>query len=233
MKRLLLSFMSVLVCATSVQADEAAVAKGLAKVIPEVTAKDVFKTPISGLYQVNAGARVFYASDDGRYIIQGELVDLVKRENLTANALKYARKTTLAKVDEKSMIIFPAKNAKHTVTIFSDIDCGYCRKLHAELSDYTDAGITVRYLFFPRSGVNTESYFKAVSVWCAADRNKALTDAKLNNKIDSKTCDNPIDAHMKLAKEFGVNGTPAIIADDGTMIPGFVPAAQLVEHMAW
>jgi len=233
MKRLLLSFMCVLVCATSVQADEAAVAKGLAKVIPEVTAKDVFKTPISGLYQVNAGARVFYASGDGRYIIQGELVDLVKRENLTANALKYARKTTLAKVDEKSMIIFPAKNAKHTVTIFSDIDCGYCRKLHAELSDYTDAGITVRYLFFPRSGVNTESYHKAVSVWCAADRNEALTDAKLNNKIDSKTCDNPIDAHMKLAKEFGVNGTPAIIADDGTMIPGFVPAAQLVEHMAW
>jgi len=233
MKKLLLSFIAALVCVASVQADERSVAEGLSKVIPEVTPNDVFKTPVSGLYQVNVGAKVFYASDDGRYIIQGELVDLVKRENLTANALKYARKTTLAKVDEKSMIIFPAKNAKHTVTIFSDIDCGYCRKLHAELSDYTDAGITVRYLFFPRSGVNTESYFKAVSVWCAIDRNKALTDAKLHNKIDSKTCDNPISAHMKLAKEFGVNGTPAIIADDGTMIPGFVPADQLVKHMAW
>ena len=233
MKKLLLGFMCFFACSVSAQADGLAVANGLSKVIPGITQKDVFKTPISGLYQVNAGARVFYTSGDGRYIIQGELVDLLKRENLTANALKSARKATLDKVDEKTMIIFPAKNAKHTVTIFSDIDCGYCRKLHAELSGYTDAGITVRYLFFPRSGVNTESYFKAVSVWCAADRNKALTDAKLNDKIEKKTCDNPVDAHMKLAQEFGVSGTPAIIADDGTMIPGFVPAEQLVKHMAW
>jgi len=233
MKKLLLSFIAVLVCVASVQADEGSVVKGLSKAIPGVTLGNVFKTPIPGLYQVNVGAKVLYASDGGRYVIQGELIDLETRENLTAQALKQARKTALANVDKKTMIIFPAKNAKHTVTIFSDIDCGYCRKLHAELSDYTDAGITVRYLFFPRSGVNTESYFKAVSVWCAADRNKALTDAKLNNKIDSKTCENPIAAHMKLAKEFGVNGTPAIIADDGTMIPGFVPADQLVKHMAW
>lgn len=131
------------------------------------------------------------------------------------------------------MIIFPAKNAKHTITIFTDIDCGYCRKLHSEVSRYTDAGITVRYLFFPRSGPNTESYFKAVSVWCADDRNQALTDAKLNNKVINKTCENPIDKHMQLAQAFGVNGTPAIIADDGTMVPGFVPAKELVKHLNW
>jgi len=233
MKKFLVSFMCILSCASSVLADEISVATGLSKVIPNISPEDVFKTPISGLYQVNAGARVFYASGDGRYILQGEMVDLLARESLTANALKKARKLALAKIDEKSMIIFPAKNEKHVITIFSDIDCGYCRKLHAELSGYTDVGITVRYLFYPRSGVNTESYFKAVSVWCASDRNKALTDAKLNNKVENKSCDNPIDEHMLLAQEFGVTGTPAIIADDGTMIPGFVPAAQLVKHMAW
>ncbi|HIG79548.1 MAG TPA: DsbC family protein, partial [Cycloclasticus sp.] len=80
---------------------------------------------------------------------------------------------------------------------------------------------------------NTESYFKAISVWCAKDRKQALTDAKLNNKVVNKTCDNPIDAHMKIAQAFGVTGTPAIIADDGTMVPGFVPAKALAEHLGW
>lgn len=216
-----------------VMADEASVAKGLSKVISGVKESNVSKTPIKGLYQVIVGARVIYASDDGRYIIQGEMVDLVDRTNMTEEGLKAARVLELAKIDEKDMIIFPAKNPKHTITIFSDIDCGYCRKLHASIDTYTDAGMTVRYLFFPRSGVNTESYFKAVSVWCAKDRNQALTDAKLNNEIEDKRCENPIDEHMRLAGVFGVTGTPAIIADDGTLVPGFVPAKVLMEHLGW
>ena len=233
MKRLLVGFIAAFAWVGGALADEAAVAKALSKIIPGLTQQDIAPTPVTGLYQVNAGARVFYVSADGRYIIQGEMVDLLNRENLTANALTNARKATLAKIDEKSMIIFPAKKAKHTITVFSDIDCGYCRKMHASLSDYTDAGITVRYLFFPRSGANTESYFKAVSVWCAADRNQALTDAKLSNKVENKICEHPVDRHMQLAQQFGVTGTPAIIADDGTMVPGFVPAKQLLEHLSW
>ena len=93
--------------------------------------------------------------------------------------------------------------------------------------------MTVRYMFFPRSGPNTESYHKAVSVWCAKDRNKALTDEKLNNKVVDKTCENPVDEHMRIAQVFGVTGTPAIIADDGTMVPGFVPANDLIQHLGW
>lgn len=161
------------------------------------------------------------------------MVDLVSRENMTDSALKTARQSEMAKIDEKKMIVFPAKNEKHVITIFSDIDCGYCRKLHAEINDYTDAGMTVRYMFFPRSGPNTKSYHKAVSVWCAKDRNKALTDAKLNNKVVDKTCENPVDEHMRIAQVFGVTGTPAIIADDGTMVPGFVPANDLIQHLGW
>lgn len=214
-------------------ANEASVVEGLSEAIPGVTKENVFETPIKGLYQVIIGARVVYVSDDGRYLIKGEMVDLAKRENMTEQALKIARKVALAKIDESKMIIYPAKNEKHTLTIFSDIDCGYCRRLHADISSYTNAGMTVRYLFFPRSGANTESYFKAISVWCADDRNEALTDAKLNNKVVKKMCDNPISEHMAAAQAFGITGTPAIIADDGTMVPGFVPAKALAEHLGW
>ncbi|HAI95824.1 MAG: disulfide bond formation protein DsbC [Cycloclasticus sp.] len=233
MKKCLLSWLFITVFSTTALADEASVALGLSAVIPNISKDSVSKTPITGLYQVLVGARVIYASEDGRYIIQGEMVDLVNRKNMTEQALNTTRQRELAKIDEKSMIIFPAKNEKHKITIFSDIDCGYCRKLHAQINDYTDAGITVRYLLFPRTGPETESYIKAVSVWCAEDRNQALTDAKLNNKVINKTCENPVDDHMALGQVFGVAGTPAIIADNGVMIPGFVPAKELIQHVGW
>ncbi|PCH85148.1 MAG: disulfide bond formation protein DsbC [Piscirickettsiaceae bacterium] len=212
-------------------ADKGVAARNLAKAIPGVTEQDITTTPISGLYQVTVGARIIYASEDGRYIVQGEMVDLSTRENLTENASKAVRKAALGRLNNNEMIIFPAKSEKHQITVFSDIDCGYCRKLHAQLSTYTDAGITVKYLFFPRSGVNTESYHKAVSVWCADDRNQALTDAKLNNRIVNKTCNNPVTKHMEIARSFGVTGTPSIILDNGTMIPGYVPAHDLLKYL--
>lgn len=212
-------------------ADKAATARNLAKVIPGITEKSITTTPVAGLYQVTVGARIIYVSEDGRYIVQGEMVDLSTRENLTESASKKTRKAALAHLSDKEMIIFPAKNEKHQITVFSDIDCGYCRKLHAQLSTYTDAGITVKYLFFPRSGVNTESYHKAVSVWCADDRNQALTDAKLNNSVINKTCSNPVTKHMEIANSFGVTGTPSLILDNGTMIPGYVPAKELLKYL--
>jgi len=233
MKKLLLGVMCCLAISTAVVADEASVAKGLANVIPMITKEDVSKTPIAGLYQVFVGGRLLYVSEDARYLIRGDMIDLTAKKNLSDELLKAKRLAVLQTIDETSMIVFPAKNMQHTLTVFSDIDCGYCRKMHAELSSYTDAGISVRYLFFPRSGPNTESYYKAVSVWCAADRNKALTDAKLNNKIDNKSCDNPVDAHMNLARLLGVTGTPSMITEDGSMIPGFLPVDQLVKRMSW
>jgi len=233
MNKFLIGFCFLALFSSAAHSNTAAVAKGLSKAIPNVKEENIVKTPIEGLYRVIIGARIIYASADGRYIIQGEMVDLVNRENMTDEALKVARRLELEKIDEKSMIIYPAKDEKHTITIFSDIDCGYCRKLHKNISSYTDAGMTVRYLFFPRSGPNTESYFKAISVWCAKDRNKALTDAKLHNKVVTKTCEHPVDTHMKLAQMFGVTGTPSIIADDGTMIPGFVPAKDLAKALGW
>ncbi|MBQ0724421.1 MAG: DsbC family protein [Cycloclasticus sp.] len=233
MKKLLMAVLFGLLCSEMVSADASKIADSLSKVIPTVSAANVTETAIKGLYQVDVGGRIIYASEDGRYIIQGEMVDLQSRTNVTEQALKKVRLAALEKVDSKTMIIFPAQNPQHTLTIFSDIDCGYCRKLHADLKSYNDAGISVRYLLFPRSGPNTESYHKAVSVWCASDRNQALTDAKLNDKVVSKTCDSPIDENIQLAQAFAVNGTPTMIADDGTLVPGFVPANELLKHLGW
>ena len=125
------------------------------------------------------------------------------------------------------MIVFKPEKSKYKVSIFTDIDCGYCRKLHGELDQYMAEGITVQYLFYPRAGKGSESYNKAVSVWCAEDRNAALTDAKNNKKIENKTCDNPIDEHMQLGVEFEARGTPMIVTENGNIFPGYVPAKRL------
>ena len=141
------------------------------------------------------------------------------------------RTLAIAKMGQENMIVFKAKIPKYTVTIFTDIDCGYCRKLHSELDQYLAQGITIQYLFFPRAGKGSESYDKAVSVWCADDRNAALTAAKKDQKVPTKTCDNPVDKHMQLGAEFDVKGTPMIVTEQGNILPGYLPAKQLVEAL--
>jgi thiol:disulfide interchange protein DsbC len=129
------------------------------------------------------------------------------------------------------MIVFKPKIAKYTVTIFTDIDCGYCRKLHSEIDQYMAEGITIQYLFYPRAGKGSDSYNKAVAVWCAKDHNAALTAAKKDEKIEMKTCDNPVDKHMQLAEDFEVKGTPMVVTEKGNIYPGYLPAKQLVEAL--
>ena len=130
------------------------------------------------------------------------------------------------------MIIFKPETSKHFVSVFTDIDCGYCRKLHSEIDQYLAQGITVRYLFFPRAGKGSDSYAKAISVWCADDRQKALTDAKKGDSLAKKTCDNPVDQHMELGEAFGMSGTPMIVTEKGNVLPGYVPAAQLAKILS-
>jgi thiol:disulfide interchange protein DsbC len=117
------------------------------------------------------------------------------------------------------------------VTVFTDIDCGYCRRLHTQMADYNNAGISVEYLFFPRAGLGSESFTKAVSVWCAANRNEALTHAKNGDAIENKTCDNPITEEFELGRKIGIAGTPAVIADDGTQIGGYLTPEQMVARL--
>ena len=219
-----------LTCVTA-NADEEAIRKALSLAMPASKVEAIKPSVIKGLYEAAVGANIYYVSEDGKYLIQGRLVDIAARKDLTEEKLNGTRKLAIENMGKENMIIFAAKIPKYTVTIFTDIDCGYCRKLHSELDQYSAQGITIQYLFFPRAGKGSDSYNKAVSVWCADDRNAALTAAKKDKSIAVKTCDNPIDKHMKLAEDFDVKGTPMIVTEAGNILPGYLPAKQLVEAL--
>ncbi|MEI6541938.1 MAG: DsbC family protein [Methylococcales bacterium] len=209
------------------KADEVAIRQSIAKSMPSIKVDSVTPSVVKGLYELTIGANLYYVSEDGKYLLQGHLVDIAAKKDLTEEKLNEARKSAILKMGVANMIVFKPKIAKYTVTIFTDIDCGYCRKLHSELDQYLAQGITIQYMFFPRAGKDSDSYNKAVSVWCANDRNAALTAAKKDQNIPSKTCDNPVDKHMQLAAEFDVKGTPMIISENGNVYPGYLPAIQL------
>jgi thiol:disulfide interchange protein DsbC len=199
----------------------------LEKNLPGLKVDSVNPSELDGLYEVTIGPKLFYVSDDARYMIQGSLIDLKEKKNLTEPKLAKARLDAIAAVGLDKMIVFKPDKPEHSVTVFTDIDCGYCRKLHSEIDQYMAAGIEIRYLFFPRAGKDSGSYDKAVSVWCAKDRNQALTDAKKGKEIDAKQCENPVLEHMALGEALGMRGTPLIVTDKGSMLPGYVPAKQL------
>ncbi len=207
--------------------DIAKVTEVFKSIMPGTKVAKVEASAVPGLYQVVYGAQVLYLSADGRYAMQGELVDLHRGVSLTENARSGQRLKLLKKMDESGMIVFEPEKVKHTVTIFTDIDCGYCRKLHREIDSYLAKGIRVRYLSFPRSGIGSKSYYKAVSVWCAKDRQKAMTEAKNGAEPARVKCDNPVVKHMEYAEDFGVSGTPTIVLENGEVIPGYVPADRL------
>lgn len=192
-----------------------------------VTVKQISPSPVAGLKELITDKGVLYASADGQYLMQGTLIDLNNRNNLTEQALNGVRKEGLADYED-SMIVYKAKNEKHSITVFTDISCGYCRKLHRELDDLLEAGITVKYLAFPRGGLQGSGYADLMNVWCAKDQQEAMTAAK--SGADTKVmagCHAPVAEHYQLGQSFGINGTPAIILEDGTMIPGYQPAAAL------
>lgn len=214
-------------------ADEAATVKAaVAKALPEVKIDSVAPAPITGLYEVMIGGQIVYVTADGRYFVDGRIVDLKTREDLTEPRMAAVRKGAVEAMGEDQMIIFGNPKANHTVTVFTDIDCPYCAKMHSQVKQYEDEGIRLRYMLYPRAGAQSPSYDEAVSVWCSEDRNQALTDAKAGKKIPAKTCDNPVDKHMALARKVGINGTPAIMLENGEMVPGYVEPKRLAQMIA-
>lgn len=217
--------------AFAVHADTSPVQDALKKNLPSIKADSINPSPIKGVYEVVVGARLFYVSEDGRYLMQGSMVDLVSREDVTEKKLTKVRLDAINKIGVDNMIVFKPKIQKHVAYVFTDIDCGYCRKLHSEMEQYLKEGIEIRYMFFPRAGEDSDSYRKAVTVWCAKDRNAALTRAKNGENLANKDCKNPVRDHMALAMAMGANGTPMIVTDKGIVLPGYVPAAQLTKEM--
>ena len=190
---------------------------------------DIKPAAIEGLFEIMTARGLFYSSSDGRYLIRGHIFDTDNKfANLTEQSMAKMRSRKLESFTE-SMISYKAKDEKHTITVFTDVDCGYCRKLHSEMQQYNDLGITVNYLAFPRGGERSPAWTAMQSLWCSADQHKATDELKAGVKITSATCPNRVPDHYQLGIEFGVTGTPAIILEDGTMIPGYQDAARLLE----
>ena len=193
--------------------------------------EDVAFSPIPGLYEVTMGGLIAYVTADGKYLVSGNVYDLDTQENLTASRRNAARAKALAAVPESGMIVFSPPNPRTTVTVFTDIDCGFCRRFHSQIAAFNKAGVSVRYLMFPRSGPGTESWRKAEEVWCSKDRRDALTRAKRQEAIKAPKCaaTEAIKAQYMLGEDLGVEGTPAVFTQTGDYIGGFLTPEQLVQ----
>lgn len=205
-----------------VHADDSAIQQSLNKL--GLQQAEIQPSPLPGFKTVMTESGVLYVTDDGRHMIQGPLYDVSGAQpvNVT-NQLLNKKVDALA----PQMIVYKAPKEQHVITVFTDITCGYCRKLHAQMADYNALGITVRYLAFPREGLHGQIESAMKSIWCSADRNKAFDEAMKGNTPAAASCDINLDQHYKLGILFGIQGTPAILTDSGMMIPGYQGPQEL------
>jgi thiol:disulfide interchange protein DsbC len=208
---------------------------GLSQLSPTAQIKSTKSTPLNGITEVviggEIGGEVYYMSNDGEYLIQGNIIETKSKSNITESSKNGLRKETLNQFDKDQRINFFPEDMKHHITVFTDIDCGYCRKLHNQISEYNELGIGVSYLMFPRTGIDSPSYDKAVTVWCSADKNTAMTNAQMGMSLDPIQCDNPVKQQYLAGQASGVNGTPNIITDNGTLIPTYMPPDALLQRL--
>ncbi|MDE1894319.1 MAG: DsbC family protein [Xanthomonadaceae bacterium] len=213
------------------------VQKAIHRLAANVDVDSIRPAPMPGFYQVIAAGQMVYVSTDGKYMMHGDLVDLGRRENLSDAAWAAFRKDELAKVPVSQRIVFAPARPKYTVTVFTDVSCGFCRALHAHMAAFNKAGIAVEYLAWPREGVlttagrPTPTYAEMVSVWCAKDRKAAFTAAEQGQAPAAASCVNPVKDQYELGLKLGVNGTPTIYGADGRVLGGFVTPEQLLKAL--
>ena len=208
----------------------------LAEAVPGLKIVKVSPSPITGIYEVESNnPNLIYISADGKYFVAGDIyqVEDGRITNLAEARREQTRAELIHSVDESKQVVFKPEGMepKAKVTVFTDVDCGYCRKLHGEVARMNELGIQVNYMAFPRAGIGSSSYNKMVSVWCADDQQTAMTEAKAGKMPASKTCENPVAEQYELGNQIGVNGTPAIVLEDGRLIPGYVPADSLAKGL--
>lgn len=207
--------------------------KALSAARPDLQYEQPRPSPMAGLYEVQVkGGPLLYIDADGSHFIAGDLFAVQKSGfvNLAEQGRQKERAELIAAVKPEDMIIFAPQNPKATITVFTDVDCGYCQKLHSEVAELNALGIAVHYLAFPRAGLGSPSFRKIASAWCAKDPGAALTSLKNGEDIPENVCaDNPVAAQMLLGEKVGVNGTPALVLEDGTLVPGYRPAKELAK----
>lgn len=214
----------------AVFADQSAVLSAVQTALPQYEVESAELHEGAGLYVVVLkNGPTLHVTQDGKYFVAG---DLYRINNTTLeNETEKAKLAKIETLPESQMIVYKAKDEKAHITVFTDVDCGYCRMLHKEVPKLNEAGVTVRYLAYPRAGIGSEAYTKMVSIWCSADPKEWLTQAKLGAEIPENKCVNPVADQYKLGNEVGVRGTPSIVLGNGEFLPGYLPAAELVKHL--
>ncbi len=204
----------------------------ISEMFEAIEPNDVSTSPVDGWYTVQKGSIVAYVSEDGRYLLQGDLIDLDLNVNLSELSRNDSRRELVGALEDAQAILFSPGEVKHSVTVFTDIDCGYCRKLHAQIDGYLERGIEVRYVLYPRNGPASRAWSTSEDVWCSRDRGKALTAAKLDREFQTSKCDaSMISTHYMLGQDVGLSGTPAIVFEDGTLVAGYLPPAALASRL--
>ena len=236
-RRVLAALAAVMLAAGSVVASDDMTLDEVRAVISDkfemIQPQDVKQSPIDGWYMIQKGSVIAYVTADGRYLLQGDLIDLDSQVNLSELSRNDARHDLVAAFGEENAISFAPDDVKYKVTVFTDVDCTYCRKLHAEIDDYMDRGIAVRYVLYPRNGPASRAWSTSEDVVCASDRGVALTKAKLGQKFESAKCNTAmLTRHYSLGQDIGLSGTPAIVLEDGTLIGGYVSAEMLNMRIA-
>jgi thiol:disulfide interchange protein DsbC len=206
---------------------EARARAAIRKINPNVSVDKLGPAPIPGFRQAVVAGEVFYISDDGKYLMQGKLFDIATRKDLGMAALEGVRRDLVRTIPLRDRIVFAPPNPKYTVTVFTDIECGFCRKFHSQIGEYNKQGIAVQYVAFPRMGLGSDDYKKMVAVWCAADKRQALTDAKNDRPIPMKTCTNPVTMEYDVGRRAGLEGTPLVLTPDGAELGGYLPPDRL------
>jgi thiol:disulfide interchange protein DsbC len=218
-------------------ANETEIVTKINQVLPAgMSVKGIKQSQVDGLFVVDIGdLQPIYASKDGNFFLYGEMYAIKNGEllNTTKQEISLNRKAILdSELSEKDFITFAATDEKHVITVFTDVDCGYCRKFHGEIEDYNAQGITVNYVAFPRSGLESESYNKIVSAWCSSDPKGTLTALKEGRDPALKLCqDHPVEDHYLLGQRIGITGTPAIISSSGDLLPGYLPPMELLKKL--
>jgi len=237
-KYIMVIFMGLFISSNSYAAVSQEVSDLLTKKLSALNVKvqAINESPVKGLYEVVSDGAVYYISENGQHLINGNIYDIDNgMENLTTTKVEALRRDNTAKYFvkikefEKDMIVYKADNEKYVVTAFTDTSCPYCRKLHADIPDYNKAGITIRYLAFPRGGKNSNAYHKMVSIWCSDEPKVAMDREKSHRSIPSLSCDNTVIDQYNLGVSLGITGTPTLFLSNGTALPGYLPADRLLQ----
>ncbi len=243
MKRTLVAMLALLLSSAAVADVDAEnnIRQAMSQLAPDLKLDSVKASPVAGLYEVVFGSEVIYLSSDGKYLIQGSIIETATRKNLTEDARSAGRNKVLNDLKEENLVVFAPEETKYTVTVFTDIDCGYCRKLHDEMDAYNALGIKIRYVAYPRAGVGSTAFNKAETVWCAEDRQSAMTIAKAGKSLEEsikagditlkENCVSPVKDQYMTARALNLSGTPALFLESGELIPGYVSAERLIERL--